>query len=106
MNAIIVFSTTDSRDLGEQIGEALVESGAAACVSIVPGATSIYQWEGKVCKETEFLMIIKSRMEKFEEVRAAIRQRHSYQVPEIIAIPVAAGDAEYLQWIHASTAKG
>jgi periplasmic divalent cation tolerance protein len=102
MNEVIVLCTTDSQELAEAIASALVEACEAACVSIVPGIRSVYRWEGKVCKETEFLMLIKTTADKFEEVRCRIRRMHSYQVPEIIAASIVAGDTDYLQWLHAS----
>jgi periplasmic divalent cation tolerance protein len=105
MNEIIVLCATDKRELAEDIAAALVEACEAACVSIIPGIQSIYRWEGKLCKETEYLLVIKTIMERFEEVRCRIRRMHSYQVPEIIAMPVGAGDADYLSWLHASVEK-
>lgn len=102
MNEIIILSTTDTPELGEQIATALVEAGEAACVNMVPGIRSIYRWEGKVCNEAEYLLLIKSCAGKFEEVRSRIRKMHSYQVPEIIAIPITAGDADYLKWLQLS----
>jgi periplasmic divalent cation tolerance protein len=102
MNEIIVLCAADKRELAEDIAAALVEACEAACVNIVPGIRSIYRWEGKVCRETECLLVIKTTREHFEEVRDRIRRMHSYQVPEIIAVPVVAGDADYLKWLHAS----
>ena len=100
MNEILILSTTDTADLAQKIASALVEEHAAACVNIIPGMRSIYRWEGKVCNEEECLLLIKSSQENFEMVRARIRQLHSYQVPEIIAIPITAGDSLYLSWLN------
>ena len=102
MNEIIIFCTVDSVELGEQIAAALVEEREAACVNIVSGVRSIYRWEGKLCIDAELLLVIKSVAEKFEAVRERIRRMHTYQVPEVIAVPIAAGDADYLQWLRAS----
>jgi periplasmic divalent cation tolerance protein len=99
MKAILVLTTADSPELAQRIATALVEAGEAACVSIVPGIRSIYRWEGKACNEGELLLIIKSVAERYEDVRARIRQLHSYQVPEVIALPIAAGDPAYLSWL-------
>ena len=104
MKEIIVLSTTDSLELGEKIATALVEEREAACVNIVPGIRSIYRWEGKVWNEKEFLLIVKCPSDNFEAVRCRIRQMHTYQVPEVIALPLTAGDPEYLAWLHASGA--
>ena len=99
MNAILVLTTTDSAELAERIARALVEAGEAACVNIVPGIRSIYRWEGKICDEGEWLLIIKSVAEQFEAVRSHIRLLHSYQLPEVIAVPVTSGDPDYLRWL-------
>ena len=88
----------------QKIASALVQAHEAACVNIVPGIRSVYFWEGKECNEQECLLLIKSTSEKFEAVRARIRQLHSYQVPEIIAVPVSAGDPAYLAWLRESVA--
>jgi len=99
MSAILILSTTDSLELAHKIASALVEAREAACVNILPGIRSIYRWEGKVCDEGEFLMFIKSSDEQFEAIRSRIRQLHTYQVPEIIAVPINAGDPDYLGWL-------
>jgi len=102
MNEILILSTTDSLELARKIASALVEAREAACVNIVPGIESIYRWEGKVCDEMEFLLLIKSTTEKFEHVRSRIRALHTYQVPEVIALPITVGDPDYLAWLHES----
>ena len=100
MNPILILTTADSPELARQIAGALVESGEAACVNIVPGIRSIYRWEGKLCDEGELLLVIKSAAEKYEAARMRIRSLHSYLVPEVIAIPIVAGDPAYLQWLQ------
>jgi len=100
MNEILILNTTDSLELARKIASALVEAKEAACVNIVPGIQSIYRWEGKVCDETEFLLLIKSTADKFESVRSRIRALHTYQVPELIALPITAGDPDYLAWLN------
>jgi periplasmic divalent cation tolerance protein len=102
MNEILILSTTDTMELAQTIASALVQSQEAACVNIVPGIRSVYRWEGKLCNEAECLLLIKSSAEKFEAVRTMIRQLHSYEVPEIIALPITAGDASYLAWLRDS----
>ena len=102
MDAMLILTTADSDALAERIAISLVESGDAACVSIVAGLRSIYRWEGKVCNEKE-LLLIKSTAERFESVRAHVRRLHSYEVPEVIALPVSAIDADYLQWLQSQT---
>jgi periplasmic divalent cation tolerance protein len=106
MNCILVLSTTDTLQLAEKIAAALVDACEAACVNIVPGIRSVYRWEGKVCNEAECLLLIKTAAEKFEAVRRRIRLLHSYQVPEIIALPISEGDPAYLTWLQASVSEG
>ncbi len=99
MALTLVISTTDSIELAQNIAAALVEAGEAACVNVIPGIRSVYRWEGKLCSEVEFLMLIKTSDERFEAVRRRIRQLHTYQLPEIIAVPIVDGDREYLDWL-------
>jgi periplasmic divalent cation tolerance protein len=104
MGEILILNTTDTPELGQKIASALVEAREAACVNIISGIRSIYTWQGKVCDEGECLLLIKSSAEKFEAVRATIRHLHSYDVPEIIAVPITAGDPHYLDWLASSIA--
>ena len=105
MSEIIVLSTTNTLDLAQKIASALVQAHEAACVNIVPGIRSVYHWEGAECNDEEFLLLIKSSEENFEAVRARIRQMHSYEIPEIIALPIAAGDPGYLAWLRDAVRK-
>ncbi len=98
-NEILVVSTTDSMELARKIASALVAEHEAACVNIVPGVVSIYRWQGERCESGEWLMLIKSSAARLEAVRSRIRAMHSYQVPEVIALPITAGDADYLRWM-------
>jgi periplasmic divalent cation tolerance protein len=102
MGEILILNTTDTSELAQKIASALVEAKEAACVNIIAGIRSIYSWQGKVCDEEECLLLIKSSAEKFEAVRATIRRLHSYDVPEIIAVPITAGDPDYLGWLASS----
>lgn len=81
----------------------LVEDGLAACVQIGPSVRSVYRWRGAIEQASERLLVIKSRAARFEELEAAIRAAHPYEVPEIVALPVTAGSAPYLSWLDAST---
>ena len=103
MSELVIFSTTDSEELARRIATALVEAREAACVNILPGISSIYRWEGKTCDSHEWLLLIKAPAERLEAVRTRIRVMHSYQLPEVIALPIAAGDPEYLRWIREET---
>jgi periplasmic divalent cation tolerance protein len=102
---IIVFITAPSRAVGKQIASALVEGKLAACVNILGPITSIYTWEGKLCDEKEVLLIVKSRLELFEShLIPAVKAVHPYEIPEIIALPVAMGLNDYLNWVLRETA--
>lgn len=97
---IQVLTTTDTKNLAEQIGRALVERRLAACVQIVGPIESIYRWQGQIETAEEWQCWIKTTRERFAAVEQAIRELHTYSVPEILAIPVVAGSAAYLQWLE------
>ena len=99
----VVFVTTGNRGEAERIAAALVKWKMAACVSILPGVESTFWWEDKIDTASEFLLMIKTTMDRFPDVEAAVKEYHSYKVPEIIALPIEAGHGPYLQWLAAST---
>ena len=101
MNEILVLSTADSTELAHKLALALVDAGQAACVNIVPGIRSIYRWQGKVCDEAEVLLLIKTTRELFDAVCSTIRGLHTYEVPEMIALPLTAADPKYRAWLAA-----
>jgi len=94
----LVLSTAGSKEEAQKIARTLVERLLAACVNIVP-VESIYRWEGEVEQAQEWLLVIKTTDEAFDRVRAAIKELHSYEVPECISLSVEDGSAEYLQWV-------
>lgn len=98
----IVLVTVPSQQEGEMIAQALVETQMAACVNLMP-VYSIYSWEGEINKDKEWQMVIKTELSLFPSLEQKILQLHSYEVPEIIALPVVAGSEEYLQWIADNT---
>jgi len=100
---IVVLITAPSREEGERIGESLIRAKLAACVNIIPSIHSIFFWEGKLCKEDEVLLVIKSRKEIFDSLIEHVKKLHSYTVPEIIALPVINGYKDYLQWVKEVT---
>ena len=102
-NHIVMICTVPDRPAGERIAQALVEECLAACVNLVPGLTSTYRWEGKVMKEAECLLIIKSTSARFEAIRERIKTLHPYDLPEIMALPISAGSIEYLNWLTENT---
>jgi periplasmic divalent cation tolerance protein len=105
MSEILVFCTADTSDLAGEIASALVDKREAACVNIVAGIRSIYRWEGKVCDDGEHLLLIKTSKDRLDEVRATIRKLHTYDVPEIIAVPITDGDPDYLAWLQSSISR-
>ena len=102
---IVVLVTASSEEEGSRIGRKLVEDRLAACANVVPQIRSIFQWEGKVSEAQECLVILKTREDLFMRVEQAVRGLHSYQVPEIIALPIGAGSEPYLRWIDGETLK-
>jgi periplasmic divalent cation tolerance protein len=97
----IIWVTAPSPQEAEAIAEALVRSGLAACVSLTP-TQSIYTWSGQVNKTSEIQLTIKTDLRQFARLESTIKSLHSYEVPEIIAIPIVAGYAPYLNWISES----
>jgi periplasmic divalent cation tolerance protein len=102
---VIVLITASSETEAATIARALVDEHLIACANLVPGVRSFFFWEGKTRDEREVLLICKSRMPVFPEVIARVKSLHSYTVPEIIALPIAAGSQEYLHWVK-ETVKG
>lgn len=102
--AIVVLVTTGKRDEAENIANHIVEERLAACCSLLPAVNSIYRWQGKIHRDEEILMIIKTQKHLFERLSHRIKELHSYEVPEIIALPIVVGHGPYLQWISGETA--
>jgi periplasmic divalent cation tolerance protein len=101
-----VYVTAADAAESQRIGRALVEEGLAACVNILPGHTAIYRWEGRRETAAEGAFIAKTTTARFEALRARIRALHSYTLPCILALPAAAGDAEFLDWVRGQAAGG
>lgn len=100
---IVVFVTASSREEARKIGSNLVDLKLVACVNIIPSVQSIFRWKGEICNEEETLMILKTMKDKLDIIIEKIKQLHSYDVPEIIALPIIAGSQEYLDWINQET---
>ncbi len=96
---IVVFVTCSSKEEASKIAHSLVQERLAACVNILSPIRSIYRWEGKICDDEEWLLIIKTQKQKFEELEKKVRSLHSYSVPEIIALPIIQGSSSYLEWL-------
>ena len=98
----IVLSTCADREQAERIAHRLVEQQLAACVNILPGVQSIYRWQGNVESSAEVLLVIKTSASLVTEVQSTIASLHSYEVPELLVLPVSAGSESYLAWLKAS----
>jgi periplasmic divalent cation tolerance protein len=98
-NARIVLTTTGSHEEGRRMARALVDRRLAACVNIVPHLESIYRWQGRVETANEWLLLIKTQADLFERVCNAVKELHSYDLPECVMLEVSAGSQDYLDWI-------
>ncbi|HLJ45485.1 MAG TPA: divalent-cation tolerance protein CutA [Bryobacteraceae bacterium] len=102
---IVVLSTCASEDEARRIAADLLNNHLAACVNLVPQVRSIYRWQGAIEDSPEILLIIKSSRPLFDRLRDAIARLHSYEVPEVIALPIVDGAASYLQWMDGELAR-
>ena len=96
---IVIMVTVSTEDEGRKIARHLVEARLAACVNITPPIESFYRWEGEIADDKEYQLFIKSTRELFPEISAAVSRLHSYQMPEIICLPIIDGSQDYLGWI-------
>ncbi|GLX78969.1 divalent-cation tolerance protein CutA [Thalassotalea insulae] len=101
----VILSTCPSQEVAEQIADTLVKENLAACINILPQITSIYQWQGKIERDQEVQLLIKTKVELFPVINDRITQLHPYDVPEVIALDITQGSHAYLQWIDESLAK-
>lgn len=101
MQGIVVITTVGTEDQANSISRELVARRQAACVNILPGVRSVYRWQGKICQDGEWLLVIKSCASEFEAVRTTIRELHDYELPEILAFQVSLGDEGFLEWMSA-----
>jgi len=97
--AIIVMMTAGSRGEAARLAEMIVGARLAACVQILPEIESVYHWQGEVRRETEFLLLAKTTESRFALLEREVRALHSYDTPEIIALPITAASAPYLEWL-------
>lgn len=100
MNEIVVFITAPKEEEAEKIARALVEAKLAGCVNILKNVRSIYTWEDKIEDEREVLMMVKTKKDLFGPLEQKVKGLHSYSVPEIIAVPILEGSADYLRWLR------
>jgi periplasmic divalent cation tolerance protein len=102
-DALVVLVTAPSADKAAELARALVEERLAACGNVLPQLRSIYRWQGAVHDEPEALLILKTTAALFERLRARVVELHPYDTPEVLALPVAAAHAPYLDWIRGET---
>jgi len=96
---IIVFSNCGSEEEARRVGRGLVEARVAVCVNILPGVQSIYPWQGAIEEASEWMLVIKSTRAVFDRLCIELRRLHSYELPEVLAVPVITGSEDYLQWM-------
>lgn len=101
-DAIVVFMTAASGEEATRLADLLVGAHLAACVQILPEMESVYRWEGKIERQSEILLIAKTTTAKFAELEREVRALHSYETPEIVAVPMVAGSSPYLAWLFDS----
>ena len=107
MTDLIVAMTTCATEAdAERMARVLIDARVAACVTVIPKARSYYHWKGKVEAAEEWLLLIKSSRERFEALRAEMEKHHPYELPELLALPVVAGAANYLNWVEANLGAG
>ena len=96
---VVALSTVGSAEEAVRLARALVERRLAACVNVVPGVVSHYRWQGELQRDEERLLVIKTRAERIEALRDALRELHPYELPELVAFEISAGSPEYLKWL-------
>jgi len=104
-SAIVILITCGDKQEAQNISSALVSNNLIACGNILSDVISIFQWKNRIENEEEVLLIAKSRQSRFDEIIAKVKELHSYQTPEIIALPVIAGSEDYLSWVIEVTSK-
>ena len=105
MGGLVVVTTVGTEEQANLVASELVSRRHAACVNIVPGLRSIYRWKGKICRDTEFMLVVKTTEGEYPAVEAAILELHGYELPEILAFKVCKGEQRFLEWISGSLDK-
>jgi periplasmic divalent cation tolerance protein len=103
MSAVIMLTTTGSKDEARKVAKSLVESRLAACVNIIPKIESVYRWEDNVETSEEWLLLIKTTSRNFDNVKEALGKLHSYDLPECISIDIAHAESGYMKWLTENT---
>ena len=105
MSAIVVVTTVGTEEEANLVAEELVERRHSCCVNILPIHRSVYRWQGKICDDSEYMLIIKTLESEYSAVEAALRELHSYDLPEILAFGILRGEAGFLTWITSCLSK-
>lgn len=100
---IVILVTASSEEEAKKIAQSLVDKRLAACVNIIKDVQSVFRWKGKISDEKELLLIIKTRKKLYKNVEEEVKRLHSYEVPEVIALPIVLGSMDYLYWIDSET---
>ncbi len=103
MTSTMIYITTSSRDEALRIGRTVVADRLAACANVLPGVTSVYRWQGEVQEDGETALILKTRSDLVERLTARVKELHSYDCPCVVALPIAGGNPDFLQWIAEET---
>ncbi|NAT78127.1 divalent cation tolerance protein CutA [Dickeya dadantii] len=100
--AVVILCTAPDENCARQLAQSALDARLAACVTLLPGATSLYHWEGKLEQQTEIQLLLKSDREHQSALLTHLKQQHPYQTPELLVLPVEGGDSDYLSWLNAS----
>lgn len=102
---LMVFCTCGSEGEALSLARASIDKRVAACVNILPAVQSVYQWEGQIETASEYLLLAKTTVESFPDLREMLLERHSYENPEVVAVPITNGADKYLAWVRSSTSR-
>ena len=105
MSALVVVTTVGTEEEANRLARELVARRHSCCVNILPIQRSVYRWQGEICEDSEFMLLVKTLEEEYEKVEAAIQELHSYELPEILAFNVRRGEEGFLHWITACLSK-
>lgn len=102
----IVLTTCSNQEQAERIARHLLQHRVAACVNLIPGVVSWYWWEGSMTADSELMLVIKTVEDRIDELQRELLKIHSYQVPELVILPISGGNQPYLEWVRAETRRG
>jgi periplasmic divalent cation tolerance protein len=105
VSALVVVTTVGTEEEANRLARELVARRHSCCVNILPIQRSVYRWQGEICEDSEFMLLVKTLEEEYEKVEAAIQELHSYELPEILAFNVRRGEEGFLHWITACLSK-